>query len=389
MPNCCIIGSGAIGLSIAHELAGRGLSVTVVSRDPPQKLASWAAGGIFPAQPPGDRLPATSSPLEQLTFLSDRLHSEWARQLREETGIDTGLRRCGTLAIAISSGTSDELKNDVCRWRRLGVRHHPVAAKDLLDFEPALAKAVTAGTIREAQLLPDETQIRPPRYLAALRASCQRRGVEFVDGVTVNSLQTAGEKIIAVATDANSRPILSADHFCMTAGAWSERLLTSLSLHIPTRPWRGQILLQRTAPGLLKRVINVGAGFDYLIPRPDGRLLVGSTIEDAGFDTSTTQPELRRLTMLLESLLPEVSFASPEASWAALRPGTPDGLPIIGQLPGFTNAWVATGHYRAGLHLAPATAVAVADSICGQPPQHAVDAFSPKRLQQPDIVQTY
>lgn len=387
MPDCCIVGSGVIGLSIARELAGRGLSVTVVSRDPPRTLASWAAGGIFPAQPPGDDPPPTCSPLEQLTFSSDRLHAEIAQQLREETGIDTGLERCGTIAVATSNETSEELVTDVSRWQRLGVRHQPVAARDLAGLEPALAAAVAAGTIRDAVLLPDETQIRPPRHLAALRASCQNRGVEFFDGMSITSLQPAGGKITALTTDTNSQPTLFADHFCMTAGAWSEQLLTPLGLHIPTRPWRGQILLQRTTPGLLRRVINIGAGFDYLVPRPDGRLLVGSTIEDVGFDTSTTKPELTRLTRLLKSLLPEFSFGRPEASWAALRPGTPDGLPILGQLPGFTNAWVATGHYRAGLHLSPATAVALADLICGQPPQHPIDAFSPERLYLPDAFQ--
>lgn len=384
MPNCCIIGSGVIGLSIARELAGRGLSVTVVSRDPPQALASWAAGGIFPAQPPGDSLPPTATPLEQFTFVSDRLHSEWARQLRDETGIDTGLRRCGTLAIATSDDTSEELSADMRRWQRLGVRHQPIATKDLADCEPAVAAAVAAGTIREAVLLPDEVQIRPPRHLAALRASCQHRGVEFLDAVSVTGLQTANGRIEALATDDSTRPILTADQFCITAGAWSEKLLTPLGLHIPTRPWRGQILLQRTAPGFLRRVINIGAGFDYLIPRPDGRLLVGSTIEDAGFDASTTQTELTRLALLLQSLLPKVSFGPPEASWAALRPGTPDGLPVLGQLPGIANGWLATGHYRAGLHLSPATAVVMADSICGEPARHAFEAFSPERLLAPD-----
>ncbi len=383
MPDCCVVGGGVIGLSIARELSNRGLAVTVVSRDPIQSSASWAAGGIFPAQPPGDTLPPGLSPLEQLTWASDRLHHRWAADLRDETGIDTGFRCCGTLALDVSAPTAAELRDDVLRWRRLGVRHEALPTTAIAALEPALAAAVGSGFIRGGYLLPDETQVRPPRHLAALRASCLARGVELLDGVCVREFETTAGRIAAIRllSSGTSPDSLTADFVCIAGGAWSEGLLAPLGFSIPTTPWRGQMLLQRNAPGLLHRVINLGAGFEYLIPRDDGRLLVGSTLEDAGFDASTTAPALNRLRSLLQAILPDISFAAAEASWAGLRPGSPDGLPTIGQLPDVANGWLATGHYRAGLHLSTGTAVAIADLICGDSPQQPLDAFSPQRHQ--------
>lgn len=381
MPDCCVVGGGVIGLSIARELSSRGLAVTVVSRDPIQSSASWAAGGIFPAQPSSDTSPAGLSPLEQLTWASDRLHRRWAADLQDETGIDTGFRCCGTLALDVSAPTAAELRDDVLRWQRLGVRHEALPTTAIAALEPALAAAVGSGFVRGGYLLPDETQVRPPRHLDALRASCLARGVELLDGVCVRGLETTAGRIASVRLESpGSGPdTIAADHVCVAGGAWSEGLLAPLGLHVPTTPWRGQMLLQRTAPGLLHRVINLGAGFEYLIPRDDGRLLVGSTLEDAGFAASTTAAALNRLNSLLENILPDIAFAAPEATWAGLRPGSPDGLPTIGQLPDVTNGWLATGHYRAGLHLSTGTAVAIADLICGESPQQPLDAFTPQR----------
>ena len=189
MPNCCIVGGGVIGLSIARELAGRGRSVTVVSRDTLRKSASWAAAGIFPAQPRDTLTDYNGTPIERLTQYSDRLHEQWTKSLLEETGIDNGFRRCGSLAIATTEETVSQIQADEKKWERLRVKHESLSPTDLSDIEPALHGTVITRQIRRAFYLPDETQVRPPRHLAALRSACLTRGVEILDGHHVQNFE--------------------------------------------------------------------------------------------------------------------------------------------------------------------------------------------------------
>ena len=380
MPDCCVIGGGVIGLSIARELAGRGLTVTVMSRDAASATASWAAGGIFPAQPE-IALGPDATPLEQFTAFSDRLHRQWAAELQAETGIDNGLRQCGTLALSIDDATAAELCDDLTRWQRLGIPCERVSAAAVGRLAPALAAAANAGTIQGGCFLPTETQLRPPRHLAALHASCRARGVTLSDHSRVLGFDLADNRIVAVrySSPKSGPTTLPTECVCLATGAWSEGLLADLGIQIQTKPWRGQILLHRTAPGLLTQVVNLGAGFDYLIPREDGRLLIGSTIEDVGFAPMTTPATIERLERLVRLLLPETPFGAPERSWAGLRPGSPDGLPTIGPLPGIENGWLATGHFRAGLHLSTGTAVTMADLMSDCEPPLPTEAFSATR----------
>ena len=381
MPDCCIVGGGVIGLSIARELARRGRSVAVVSRDTLRKSASWAAGGIFPAQPRDTITDRNGTPIERLTQYSDRLHEQWTKSLLEETGIDNGFRRCGSLALATTEEAASQLQADEKKWKRLLVKHTSLSPADLSDIEPALHGAVTAHQEYRAFYLPDETQVRPPRHLAALRSACLTSGVDILDGHHVRNFEFDSSRIVAInIEDQNStlRPI-HADQFCIAAGAWSEQLLQKLDIKLPTKPWRGQIVLHKVKPGMLRHIINFGSGFDYMIPRDDGHLLIGSTIEDVGFDSSTTPSALRRMHKLACDLLPDVTAQEPISSWAGLRPGSPDGLPTVGRIPSADNAWLATGHYRSGFHLSTGTAHLISDSMCGVPTEMPLDPFSTDR----------
>jgi glycine oxidase len=172
---------------------------------------------------------------------------------------------------------------------------------------------------------------------------------------------------------------MHAAQFCIAAGAWSEDLLHKLNINVPTKPWRGQIVLHKTDPGLLRHIINIGSGLDYIIPRNDGHILIGSTIEDVGFDVSTTPLSLDRLNTIAGDLLPDLISREPKEIWAGLRPGSPDGLPTIGRVPAVDNAWLATGHYRSGFHLSTGTAHLIADSMCGISTQLNMDSFSVER----------
>ena len=381
MPDCCIVGGGVIGLSIAREIAGRGRSVAVISRDMLRKSASWAAAGIFPAQPRDTLTDHNGSPIERLTQYSDRLHEQWTKSLLEETGINNGFRRCGSLAMATTKETVSQIQANEEKWKRLRVKHESLSPTDLSDIEPVLHGAVITRQVRKAFYLPDETQVRPPRHLAALRSACLSRGVEILDGHHVLDFEFDSNRIVAINTeDQNSTPrSIRADQFCIAAGAWSEQLLQKLDIKLPTKPWRGQILLHKMEPGVLRHIINFGSGLDYMIPRDDGHLLIGSTIEDAGFDSSTTPASLCRLKKIACEVLPDVMAQEPTSSWAGLRPGSPDGLPTVGRIPSADNGWLATGHYRSGFHLSTGTALLISDSMCGIPTELPLDSFSTDR----------
>jgi len=172
-----------------------------------------------------------------------------------------------------------------------------------------------------------------------------------------------------------------ADRYCLAAGAWSGRLAEALGLHIETRPIRGQIALLRLPEQVLTRVVNVG--LEYLVPRADGRLLAGSTIEDAGFEKVTTPPTIERLLGFARRMLGPLPEAAIEQSWAGLRPGSMDGLPFIGRAPGCDNGYVAAGHFRAGLHQSTGTAVLLADLIDGRTPAIDPTPFAPGRTPGP------
>jgi len=378
MTDCCIIGGGIVGLSIARELAGRGRTVRVLVREPWRDTASWAAAGIFPPSP--DR--ADNTPSEQLTAVSDRLHRDWARALLEETGIDTGLRACGGLHVYRDDAGRARLQADAAAWRARGVACDWLDAAAVTDCEPALADGVRRAAVLGGYMLPDETQLRPPRHLEALERSCEQRGVIITHGATVRDILVAAGRVEGLVADvAGSSETVRAGAYVLAAGAWSGTLAKALGVSIETRPIRGQILQLRMAAPHLVRVVN--RGLDYLVPREDGTLLAGSTLEDVGFDTSTDEATIARLVAFARDLLSDLSGAAPERSWAGLRPGTVDGLPTIGRTPACGNAFVAAGHFRAGLHQSTGTAVLIADLVEGRRPTIDVDAFAPNRAAQP------
>lgn len=375
MTDVCIIGGGIIGLSIARELAGRGLTVRVVAREPARQTASWAAAGIFP---PAPRY-AGAPPGDLLTAWSDELHRQWARDLLEETGIDNGLHACGGLHVAADDRDFARLCEAAAIWTVRGTRCERLEAADVAAFEPALSDAVARGRLVGGFHLPSEMQIRSPRHLRALEQSCRARGVVIETGATVRDLEVRGGRVrSAVVEQAGKVTAVHAEHYVLAAGAWSGSIAERLGLALMTRPIRGQIALLRFPEQPLRRVVNRGLG--YLVPRDDGRLLVGSTLEDAGFAATTTPEAIDTLLVMVRDLLGTTDGATQEQSWAGLRPASVDGLPTIGRAPACDNAVVAAGHFRAGLHQSTGTAVLVADLVVGRPSALDPSAFAPDRV---------
>jgi glycine oxidase len=378
MYDVLIIGGGVIGLSLAWELAKRGRSVHVIDQGQPGREASWAGAGILPPATlrPGDH------PLDQLRGLACALHPRWAAELQELTGIDTGYRRCGGLYLASTPGEAAALAAWAGTLAEEGIEVARLSEIDLAELEPGLqptgsgaeysvlstqylvpgTRARSASPV--AYLLPTEAQLRNPRHLSALLAACDRTGVVITPNIATTDLVLRCGEPIALNTAAGP---LSARQFCFTAGAWTGQILQRLGIATGILPIRGQIVLFHTDRPPISSIVNVGSR--YLVPRDDGYVLAGSTEEEVGFDKRTTEEAIAELTAFARDLVPALRDAVVERSWAGLRPGSFDGLPYLGPLPGLKNAFVAAGHFRTGLFLSPATAVIMSQLLLGEQPQ--------------------
>jgi glycine oxidase len=351
-----MIGGGVIGLTAAYFLAREQVSVEVVDQGDFGKEASWAGAGIIP---PGDPNRA-KDPFDQLRAHSSVLFPRLSAELHEQTGIDNGYRRSGGLVFHDDQETYFERE-----WRSEGVRFEEIQGQALRQLEPALSPELTAGCF-----LPDIAQLRNPRHLAALVSYCQGRGVRLRAGCPIFAFERQGNRIRGARTDAG---LIRAERYLLTAGAWSGGLLQPLGWRPGIRPVRGQIALLNTGTPVFHRILLRGKR--YLVPRPEGRVLIGSTEEDAGFDKRTTAEAIQGLLSFGISMVPALAGAHPERTWAGLRPGSPDGLPYIGPVPGIDNLFVAAGHFRAGIQLSPATGLVLKELFLGQPLTVPLDAF--------------
>lgn len=350
-----VVGGGVIGLSLAYELAGGGWRVQLLERGQLGREASWAGAGILP---PAGRI-ASNDSYHELARLSDELYPIWSAQLREQTGIDNGFRRCGGVYLARNDADADELRRLAAQWRERGVVAEPLDAQALAAREPSLSPG---EPVLAAHWLPEEAQVRNPRHLKALAAGCAQRGVEICTGTSVEDFVVRDGRVREIVTSSGT---IATANLCVTSGPWTKTLLARMRIELGIRPVRGQMALLSSPRPLIRAVINEGRR--YLVPRPDGRVLVGSTEEDAGFDKRTTAEAVAGLLNFAVSLVPALADFSIEQCWAGLRPGTRDDLPYLGKLPGLENAYVAAGHFRGGLHLSPATAVVMARLMRGEP----------------------
>jgi glycine oxidase len=364
MGDVLVVGGGVVGLSLAYALAQRGVQTEVVDRAEAGRGASWAAAGILP--PPSTAL--DDDPLEQLRVRSHALHFQWARQLQDETGVDSQLRRSGGIYLARQATESALLAVRAEQLVREGVQVERLSTAELLEHEPALASI--APEIRDAYRLPDECRIRTPRHLRALLEACRRRGVSLCQHAGSVEITASSGRIQGLRTRLG---IHQADHYVFAVGAWAQGLLAPLGVVVPVEPRRGQIIMWQLSQPIVTHVVN--EGLRYVVPRDDGTLLAGATVEEVGFDTSTTPQATEQLREFACRLLPQLRDQPVQRAWAGLRPWTPDGLPYLGLLPGLDNAWAALGHFRSGIHLAPASAELLADVITGRTPAERLAPF--------------
>lgn len=345
-----IIGGGIIGLTAALRLRESGASAALVDRGDFGREASWAGAGILPPGNP-DR---AATPFDTLRAIGSREFPRFSAELRERTGIENGYRNNG--GIEFLSPDDDYA---VGLWEAEGIR-----------FERFEDHRVPSAT---AYHLPDLAQVRNPWHLRALIARAGQSGVELRPHAGVEGWQIEEDRVAGVRL-ANGDLVL-AKQFLVAAGPWSERLLAQLGCRVGVHPVRGQILLLKSNADESRETLLVGKR--YLVPRGDGRVLVGSTEEpEAGFAKQTTPGGLAELRDFANSMVPDLVKAEVESSWAGLRPGSPDGLPFIGNVPGYRNVFAAVGHFRAGVQLSLGTAQLVTELMLELPTSVPPDAFA-------------
>ncbi len=364
-----VVGGGVIGLSLAWELSQRGREVIVLEAQRVGKGASWAGAGILP--PTAKH--GSSDPYEQFRAMSHELHPQWAKRLHELTGVDTGFSRCGGIYLASTTAEVATLAANRWWWQEHGIEHQAWTLDELSRREPALmagrqaAPATARQTsapaprdIRSVWFLPDECQLRNPRHVQALTAACQHAGVRIMEQSTVVRIEPVDRGGVLIATEHDN---YHAEQACICSGAWARHTLEQLGLASGIMPVRGQIVLYRCDRPLLNSVVN--EGHRYLVARRDGRLLAGSVEEEVGYVEKTTEEALTQIRAWAERTLPQLKLHPIEKTWAGLRPGSFDGFPYMGSVPGHEQLYLAAGHFRSGIHLSCATAVLMANMMEG------------------------
>jgi glycine oxidase len=362
MADVTILGGGVIGLSIADELARAGARVRVLDRSAFGTEASWAGAGMLP---PGDVEHATT-PEALLRGLSHRLWPNLVAWLQASTGVDSGYRMSGALRFF---PTTTERDREAAEWCDERVPVELLDETEVNSLEPALAPG-----LGHALHLPSQAQIRNPRHVKALVASCTAQRVELLPHTPALGFERAGERVAGIRT---TRGVLRSDRYCVAGGAWSGELLATLGIELPVRPVRGQIALLETPRLPISRMIELG--HRYLVPRPDGRILVGATQEEVGFDKRVTVGAISDLLAMAIEICPQLGDASLAKSWAGFRPGSPDGLPYLGRTAEYENLFIAAGHFRSGLQMSPGTARVMRQLLLDQPTDIPLDGFALNR----------
>jgi len=342
-----VVGGGIVGLTVAWQARRLGAAVSVIERDTVGAATSHVAAGML-APAAEVEFGAAGRRLLGLGLRSAEMWPAFAHELAEASGVQLGLRRTGTLLLARDEDEVGELERAFAFRRSLGLNVERLRPSQAREREPALAP-----TLRLALELPDDHSVDPRQVLRALRLACEREGVQLREHAPVSGLETDGERVRGVRLIDGER--VMGDAVVLAVGPWSEQIEgLADTARVPVRPLKGQILRLRdpAGPGMLERVVRYEGG--YLVPRGDGRYVLGATVEERGFELEPTAGGVYELLREARELVPGITELEIEELSVGLRPSTPDNLPVIGwgALEGLL--W-ATGHHRNGILLAPLT----------------------------------
>ena len=354
-----LIGGGIIGCSIARSLALGGFQVAIVEKGQLGQEASWAAAGMLSPSAEAD----VDSPLFPLCRASLKLYAPLSTALKSETGIDSEYRNEGTL-LAFRDDTERGSMLPSIEWQRgQGIAIEELSALQLNKREPQLANC--AG----AFFLAEDHQIDNRLLMKALIESCRRRGVNFILGQEVRDVQCNNLRVTGVATDAG---FIAATYVINTAGAWAGALNIQGLAPVVIRPVKGHVVALANQIAPIQHVVRTHS--TYLVPRKNGTVIVGSTMEEAAFDKTVHASSIRNLIQAANRLCPTLEQSKVSETWTGLRPASPDGLPILGPTP-VDGYWIALGHFRNGILLAPITAQILSSWIISGSPTADIEAF--------------
>ena len=360
-----IAGGGVIGGAIALELARAGLRVGVFDRQQPGQEASWASAGILSPAPENPGMIA----IVPLGKASLSLYPEFIARVEEISGKSAGFRPKGTLEALFSQDAKAELSTIIALHHGLGLKAEPLRAEDARELEPALSAEVEAAVLR-----PDEASVDNRALTSAVLEAAERSGAEFFPGNGAREIWRAGKRCAGLVVQNEN---VEAKWTIIAAGCFSAAIKDAAA-YAPVRPVKGQMAALRAEDLMIERVL--WSDKIYLVPRNDGRIIAGATVERVGFDKRTTAGGIQKILSAAIELAPGLANARVEETWAGLRPDSPDHLPILGPTD-VEGLLMATGHFRSGILLTPITARLVREWITEQRVSLDWDRFSPLRFQ--------
>ena len=350
-----VVGRGIIGLSIADELARRGHEVTIASKFR-GGIASQVAAGILPAPPELD----ATDPLDNLRRASHLRFPDWIEKLEKDTHGVAEFRRCGGIYLSRGRGEAASLRATVRQMRDEKIDFEELSDEQVVEIEPVLSHLVDHSDLTCFRV-PNEWTVKPRSLVGLIETSCRKQRVQFLD-VESLAFEPSPSMVKCIINVGGVRQEIAYDFICIAAGTWSNELLNPLGVDLPLEPRKGQMLVWKANDRHFGHVLN--EGLLYSVCRDDGTILVGATVEDVGFDIEETSNELQKLRSFAFSLLPHLSELPEVDSWIGLRPCSLDGRPFLGEA--IERTYVASGHFRSGIHLAPITAEVISDLIDGK-----------------------
>lgn len=346
MTDCIIIGGGIIGMLTARNLQIAGYKVTIIEKGDTGRESSWAGGGIVSPLYPW----RYADSITRLASWGQAHYQSLTNELLENTGIDPEYTASGLLIIA------PEEQQQAREWvNKFPCDLQIVQPDQVQQIEPSMQP-----TSQSAIWLEKVAQVRNPRIAKALRADIDKRGIKVIAETEVTGFEISHGRVNAVST---SDGLFSADQYAVCSGAWSGHLLDPLGIHVPVKPVQGQMILFRAEPGMISRMVLEADR--YIIPRRDGRVLFGSTVEHVDFNKHVTDKARQELQAIAIERFPVLKDKPIEHHWAGLRPGSPDGVPFIGQHPAYDNLFVNAGHFRNGVVLAPGSCQLMSEIMLG------------------------
>ncbi len=365
-PDVVVIGGGVVGCSIAYHLATEGVKVTVLEQGQIGGAASSAAAGILAPLAEAH----TESPFATLALAGCGMFEQLSGELREASGIDIGYSRSGILRLAPDEAEASVLKERLSWQARLGYPLEWLDPPTIWDREPAVSREIVGGLYS-----PNEGSVDAPRLVQAYARAAARAGARFREGVSVLGFTRDGERLTGLRLHDGQ---IGFDRVVLAAGPWTARWTAELGVPIPVFPVRGQVIAVGGLTTGIRHVLYFGK--NYLVPKPDGTIILGATQEDAGFDSRNTLGGLTFLANGGQRIAPALADATFIRAWSGLRPGSADGLPLLGPLPGRPEVLLATGHFRNGILLSGITGRLIADLICRGATELDLTAFRPDRF---------